>query len=333
MNDQDDYKWKVRVSCLTYNHSKYILDTMNGFCIQKTNFPYVCTIVDDASTDGEPDVIKRYLEEHFNLNDQNVTRNEENNDYYFIFAQNIINPNCYFAVYFLKYNHYQIKKPKYQYQKEFRDYAKYFATCEGDDYWIDSNKLQYQSDFLDAHPDYGLVFTKAKTLIQDTDSFGKVFGKNTCDFYSLLFDNGIPTLTVLYRKKSLEGYNDFIKDEKWPLGDKPVWLYISMHYKLHFENRVSAVYRVLKNSAMSRFSYEARSNFYKSSYDISVFFAERVCPELLPDLLNIINITQLKVAYNYREYDKVLYFYKKIINPDIKVRSKYYLSLLKRNFQ
>ena len=58
----------VSVRCFTFNHAPYIEDTLNGFVLQVTNFPYVCIIVDDASTDGEPNVIKGYLEKHFCTN-------------------------------------------------------------------------------------------------------------------------------------------------------------------------------------------------------------------------------------------------------------------------
>ena len=65
-------KFKVTVSCMTYNQSKYITDAMNGFTMQQTSFPFVCTIVDDASTDGEQEVIRRYLEENFDLSECSV---------------------------------------------------------------------------------------------------------------------------------------------------------------------------------------------------------------------------------------------------------------------
>ena len=50
---------------MTYNQVNYITDTMNGFVMQETSFPFVCIIIDDASTDGEPDVIKKYLDDNF----------------------------------------------------------------------------------------------------------------------------------------------------------------------------------------------------------------------------------------------------------------------------
>lgn len=72
MNKQELYKFKVRVYCSTFNHSPYIEDAMNGFCMQETNFPFVAIIIDDASTDGEPEVIKQYLQEHFDLEDKDT---------------------------------------------------------------------------------------------------------------------------------------------------------------------------------------------------------------------------------------------------------------------
>ena len=152
--------FKICVRCTTYNQSSYIEDALNGFTMQETNFPYVCTILDDASTDGEQEVIKKYLQEHFDLDNRSVVRNEETDDYVLTFAQHKTNRNCYFAVLFLKYNHYSIKKAKDQYIKEWLD-VKYIALCEGDDYWIDPYKLQKQVDYLESHPNCTMVCCKA----------------------------------------------------------------------------------------------------------------------------------------------------------------------------
>ena len=110
------FKWMVFVKCFTFNHAPYIVDAMNGFTMQKTTFPYICCIVDDASTDGEPEVIRKYLKENFDLANKSVARNEETDDYVLCYAQHKTNKNCYFAVLWLKYNHY---RKKYEIRQEY----------------------------------------------------------------------------------------------------------------------------------------------------------------------------------------------------------------------
>ena len=139
-------KYMVRVSCMTYNHADYIVDSMNGFVIQQTSFPFVCTIVDDASTDGEQVIIKKYVSENFDLQ-QTAIAYEKDTDYgHVTFARHKSNRSCYFAVIYLKENHYSQQKSKVPYLKEWLD-TKYVAFCEGDDFWIDKNKLQKQFSF------------------------------------------------------------------------------------------------------------------------------------------------------------------------------------------
>ena len=102
---EETYKYTVFVRCMTYNHSEYIEDAMNGFCIQETSFPYVCCIVDDCSNDGEQQIIKNYIHEHFIL--ETVPENYDYGEV--IFARHKKNLNCYFAVILLKQNHYCLK--------------------------------------------------------------------------------------------------------------------------------------------------------------------------------------------------------------------------------
>ena len=73
-----DYpKFKVFVKCFTFNQAKYIEETMKGFTIQHTNFPFVCCIVDDASTDGEQLVIIEYIKENFDITNTIVAYKKE----------------------------------------------------------------------------------------------------------------------------------------------------------------------------------------------------------------------------------------------------------------
>lgn len=146
--------YKVCVQCMTYNQSKYITDTLDGFCMQKTDFPFVCCIIDDASTDGEQDILKDYLVRNFNISDKEGYFSSETDYAHVLFAQSISNPNCYFAILLLKENHFQSGRNhlKFEYIKEWSSHADYQAICEGDDYWVDKLKLQKQADHMDADP-------------------------------------------------------------------------------------------------------------------------------------------------------------------------------------
>ena len=165
----------VCVRCFTFNHAPYIKDAMDGFCMQQISFPYICIIVDDASTDGEQEVIKSYLVQNFNLDNQEIVKNEDTDDFVMTFAQHKVNENCFFAVYYLKYNHYSIKKDKFPYFAEYHDNAKYIALCEGDDYWVNPNKLQIQVNYLNTNSDCGLVYGYVRIYNQDNKRMGKIF--------------------------------------------------------------------------------------------------------------------------------------------------------------
>ena len=199
--------FKVSVWCNTYNQTSYIKDTMDGFCMQQTSFPFVCLIMDDASTDGEPEVIKQYLNDHF---DTEWTK--ETDDYHLTLARHQVNKNCFFAVYLLKYNHYSIKKRRLKYYREVTDEIDYVALCEGDDYWTDAHKLQKQADALDANPQVTLVYTNFQTIDGEGNPISRPFIK---DFPGrshsgdnlptlLRYGNYIMLLTSMYRYKVLE---------------------------------------------------------------------------------------------------------------------------------
>lgn len=199
--------FKVSVWCNTYNQTSYIKDTMDGFCMQQTNFPFVCLIMDDASTDGEPEVLEAYLNDHF---DTEWTK--ETDDYHLTVARHQENKNCYFAVYLLKYNHYSIKKRRLKYYREVTDEIDYVALCEGDDYWTDAHKLQKQADALDANPQATLVYTNFQTIDGEGNPISRPFIK---DFPGrshsgdnlptlLRYGNYIMVPTSMYRYKVFE---------------------------------------------------------------------------------------------------------------------------------
>lgn len=267
----------VRIDCITYNHAPYIEDAMNGFCMQQTTFPFVATIIDDASTDGEPEVIRRYLDAHFDLSEKGLSRQWETDDAYFIYAQHKENKNCYFAVVLLKYNFCSINKNKEPLIKDWIN-TKYVAFCEGDDYWISSSKIQKQIDFMEEHPDYGMVYTNHKQYVQSDNLFIEGWAQLS-SFDDMLIANKIGTLTVCMRQSLCDAYQKKISDDakkrNWLMGDYPLWLFSFAESKVFYIDRVTGVYRVLKESMSHFTSFAKREKFIISTMDIQLYFAQR----------------------------------------------------------
>ncbi len=263
----------VSARCFTFNHASYIEDAMKGFCMQQTNFPFVCVIVDDASTDGEPVVIDNFLHSYFDLNNKNVVRTKETDDYRMVYAQHKKNKYCYFAVYYLKYNHYSIKKTKFPYFAEFYDNVRYHALCEGDDYWVNPHKIQLQVAFMEANPDYVLCYTDfdlsngkrrnhANPKAEDDNYFPQ----------SITQGVKIGTATTLIRKEAYNKLQHLYSDKGWSMGDLPMWIELSYEGKFKFLPIVTTHYRMVDNSA-SHGTLEKEVKFAEESLQIRRFYA------------------------------------------------------------
>ena len=271
--------WMVCVRCFTFNHANYIKDALNGFCMQQTNFPFVCCIIDDHSIDGEQAIINDYLEEHFIIHDTPNVRKEENDDYELTFARHKYNKNCFFAVFYLKYNHYSIKKNRLSYIKEWNDNSNYIALCEGDDYWIDAGYLQNQVDFLEKNGKYGMVYSDCNSYVQSTHTLLNANCKTGhTEPRDMLLENYIATLTVIMRASSYEKYLMEV-DEKtrssWKMGDYPIWIWFSIRSKIGYIHKTVATYRILDSSASHNKDLKKQLEFAINAKEISLYFANR----------------------------------------------------------
>lgn len=264
-------KYMVFVECMTFNHVNFIEDAINGFCMQQTDFPFVCAIIDDASTDGEPIVIRKYFEDHFDLQDKSVAKFKETDDYVLTYARHKTNKNCFFLVFYLKYNHYG-KKDKEPYYAEWLNNSKYIAICEGDDYWIDQNKLKKQVDILESNERYGCVYSNYYIQKGQDKEPAIISGKT--NFVELLFKCEIATLTTCFRRSLYLNYLNEIQpaEKKWLLGDLPMWLYYSMESEIVFLNHFTSTYRFLVESASHSQSLDRRIAFRTSVFDVRSFF-------------------------------------------------------------
>lgn len=287
MGDFATNNYMVNVSCMTYNQASYIEDALNGFCMQQTTFPFICAIIDDASTDGEQEVIKSYLSKHFDLEDKSIARNEETDDYILAFARHRNNLNCFFAVLYLKYNHYSIKKTKMPYVSEWQEHCKYIALCEGDDYWTDPNKLQKQVSFLEENVDYTMCFSNAMEHWENRSIEESLFSQieNKDYTYEDLYKEWIvPTASVVYVESVVkkEFYRNLVADKRIYMGDTPLFMTCAKYGKVRGMSDVMTVYRRNAGGLTSNQSYLQKyrlGQYYKALY-------EHFGNELKQDMIN-----------------------------------------------
>jgi len=244
----------VVINCITYNHEPYIHDALEGFVMQKTNFPFVAIVHDDASTDHTADIIREYAERY---------------------------PNIILPIYEKENQYSKHDGSLGRVMREARNAtgAKYIAMCEGDDYWTDPLKLQKQVNYLENHPDCSLVCSNYDKFYQNKGLmvYNKQWGKNgIITFNDIILHNFIATLTVVVRAKIYDGYNDFIKGVKvWSFGDYPIWLYASsIGYIMKFPEEM-AVYRVLDKSASHFTDKISQLRWAQSEFSMIDFFDRR----------------------------------------------------------
>ena len=114
----------VSIICNTYNQESYLRQTLDSFINQKTNFNFEVIIHDDASTDSTAEIIREYQRRYPKII---VPIIEKENQY-----KKNVNITL------------DIDLPLAK--------GKYFAFCEGDDFWIDPLKLQKQVDYMENNP-------------------------------------------------------------------------------------------------------------------------------------------------------------------------------------
>lgn len=326
------YTFMTGIRCYTYNHSKYIIDALEGFVMQKTSFPFIIMLVDDDSTDTTQDIIKSYIEENFEEESALPEINyESETEYAYIrYARHKSNRNCHIVAILLKYNHYQIGHSRYKldYLSPWRNLCKYEALCEGDDYWTENAKLEKQVGFLEENEEYGMVFAKARQYIQSTRTFSsKPFGRAFADISSLIEENTIPTPTALYRMELINRYRNDIGRQRWLMGDYPMWIYFAIKSKIHFTDEYFAVYRILDESASHSSNMSKRKAFIESTYEMKRFFTENYNITLPFDLGQLELYILLSNAFEFKQKSDVKYYYKKLKSPNLKARIKYLLSL------
>lgn len=209
----------VTIRCLVYNHEPYLRQCLDGFVMQKTNFPFEAIVHDDASTDRSAEIIREYAEKY----------------------PDIIKPI------FETVNQYSKHDGSIQRIMNEHTRGKYVAMCEGDDYWIDPLKLQKQVDFLETHDDYVICSHKYQYYFQDQKAFGGIMPKEikssfTYDLNYYIHRNSWVTQTLtcvfLHSALNLTHYSQY-KNSK----DLTLIYHILQKGKGYFINENMGIYR------------------------------------------------------------------------------------------
>ncbi|MCX7549975.1 glycosyltransferase family 2 protein [Xanthomarina sp. F2636L] len=238
----------LSICCTTYNHEKYIKETLDGFLAQQTSFPIEIIVHDDASIDKTAEIIREYAAKDSRIVPILQTVNQ--------YSQNI-KPWANYVF------------PKVQ--------GKYIALCEGDDYWTDPLKLQKQVDFLENNDDFELCFHNSKKYFQGKGEFEINTASSRMPSVTTVIDLVdycfIATPTVVIRNNfKLPDWFDYS-----PVGDWPLFFIQVGDGKIKKLDDYMAVYRVHEKGMWT-----GKSEIEKMQTDhdtIKMLIENRVLPE------------------------------------------------------
>ena len=213
----------LTIGMLTYNQVKYVRKALDGILMQKVSFSYEVIIGDDHSTDGTQDILKEYARKYPDI-------------FRLVLREKNIG---------ITQNNYDLKH---------RAKGKYYACLEGDDYWINENKLQIQYDFLENHPEYIACVHKCLFVDANNDPItNQPINGYYCneEIYTLKeFERGeLPgqTATLMYRNIFLDTSKDFsimYKANK-KIGDKTIVLILLSYGEIYNIDKVMSCYRYI----------------------------------------------------------------------------------------
>lgn len=168
---------KVSVIILTYNHEKYIAETIESALSQRTDFDFELVIGEDASTDRTRETVLEYKNRY------------PDRIKLFLPEKNVGPLDNYSTTSSLSS-------------------GQYIAYLEGDDFWINPYKLQIQASYLDEHPQCSGCFSDS--LVVDENGAIKqstyyIHGQRNQNIYTaddIVRITGItPANTLVYRRK------------------------------------------------------------------------------------------------------------------------------------
>ena len=209
MTKNEQFPVMVSIECLVYNHEPFLRQCLDGFVMQRTNFPFEAIVHDDASTDGSAAIIMEYAEKY----------------------PNIIKPIIETENLYSKKDNSLRKKLSAHLR------GKYIAWCEGDDYWTDPLKLQKQFDYMENHPDCTLCFHNAIVHWYDGSQPDRLYWSTIegrdYSVVELLKLHNPPTASFFFRSSLLNEYITMRNRPRIAVGDRPLIMLCAQKGKTH----------------------------------------------------------------------------------------------------
>ena len=282
----------VSITCLVYNHEKYIRDCLEGFLFQKTNFPFEVLVHDDASTDATPEILKEYAAKYPDtikliLRETNLHSVPGHR------SLNLINLD--------------------------RAQGKYVAMCEGDDFWCSPHKLQKQFDFMEAHENcsicacgiYYLNHMRKSYTPQGFPAEEWPLPREIACKRIFFNDHPLHTPAVFYRMDALRAIQDlFQRDiQNAPMGDTQLFYHLATQGDVGYIRERMATYRQHATSSSSYNDPEKARRFAQRSLDAHIRIAKlnnhpdwaEEYEKTAAEKINAIS-TKKPLSINFRQY-------------------------------
>ena len=232
----------ITVFVLSYNHAATVSKTLDGILSQKTECSYEVIVADDGSSDGTAGILREYKRNH---------------------------PDR-IKLYIAKYNTGYPTKLVYKVLTKY-SCGKYIATVEGDDWWIDENKLQKQWEIMENHKEYSAVFSDVLVLDEnenETEVEGfvpyvrKDNGIFTLDDFGYMEAPGL--ICTCFMRNYYKSGNDLDITYKADamMGDIAIYATLLVNGNIYQMKEQTAVYRYVKKSGGTNYNSTILGNRY-----------------------------------------------------------------------
>lgn len=216
---------KVTALVITYNHARFITQALESALGQRASFDVEIIVSEDCSTDGTREMVMAYQQKYperirLILSEKNVRSNA-------VVARGI-----------------QAAR------------GEYIALLDGDDYWISSEKLQKQADYLDRQPRCACCFHNARVEEEGGSNapwnWTPIGHPPVSTFKDIWQGNFIATCSIMFRKSALGAIPAWY-DDLFPITDWPLHILSAQRGDIGYLDEVLGVYRYHPGGLYSQF--------------------------------------------------------------------------------